>query len=435
MKKLFVLSVVLIFVSCSNSNMGTANRVSDPASFEIRPLTECVPRGGLPNFFKKLESEAPEVNIAYFGGSISCQSGYRVLSREYFSKKYPKTRINEIFAAIGGTGSDLGVYRCAHDVLRGKPDLVFVEFAVNDSGTETISIRRNMEGIVRQIWSSSPKTDIIFVYSVMESFQQNMLDGKAERSVSIMEDIADYYSIPSVNFGAGLVPLIENGTLVLKSPSEPVNSDGTISFSKDGVHPHVNTGHVLYEKALERSWPLIKVCGKACAHKLGPPMVEDCREKVETVGFEDKRIKLTGSYIKNSASDSVTAEFLQFSDDFYTLEPGCVVSFRFKGSSAAIYDLIGPQSASLDVTVDGVKRQCIRFDGYSTYHRLALLELCNNLDPELIHSVSIIVSESAPDKRDILFEDNKPDYDANKEKYAPLHYYAGCIFIAGKLVE
>ena len=35
---------------------------------------------------------------------------------------------------MGGTGSDLGVFRLQHDVLRQRPDLVFIEFAVNDAG-------------------------------------------------------------------------------------------------------------------------------------------------------------------------------------------------------------------------------------------------------------------------------------------------------------
>ena len=457
MKK-FNLLVVLAVLSCAGPRVGNIPAGFDPESFETRKMVECTPRGGLPNFFGKLESGVPEVNIAYFGGSITCQNGYRVLSREYFASRYPGTRFNEVYAAIGGTGSDLGAYRCGHDVLSGRPDLVFVEFAVNDSGTEPAVIRRNMEGIVRQIWAADSSTDIIFVYTVTESCQKNMLDDRMERSSSVMEDIADYYSIPSVNFGAGLVPLIENGTLVMKSDSKPlsrvsgselnvsaegdgtidglpVNAEGRIAFSSDGVHPFENTGHVLYERALERSWPMIMACGKVRPHKIPSPMVEGCLDKVETVSFEDGRVNVDGEWKLNTSEDPVTSPFLGFSDKFYTFEPGSEISFRFRGSSAALYDLLGPQSSALTVTVDGEERSNTRFDGYCTYHRLALMGLCSSLDPEAVHSVTVKVSGSAPDKRGILFDHNKPDYDANPAKYAPLHYFAGCIFVAGEIVR
>ena len=77
--------------------------------------------------------------------------------------------ISEINAAIGGTGSDLGVFRFKQDVLVQKPDLVFIEFAVNDGGATPEQIFRCMEGIVRQTWSALPECDICFVYTLTEA--------------------------------------------------------------------------------------------------------------------------------------------------------------------------------------------------------------------------------------------------------------------------
>ena len=163
----------------------------DPQKVDIRPLVESVPRQGLPNFYSKLAAGG-ELSIAYFGGSITAQAGYRVHSRDYFQKEYPNCRIKEIHAAIGGTGSNLGALRLEHDVLRFKPDLVFVEFAVNDSGAHPYSIRKSMEGIVRHIWRELPATDILFVYTLTAAHVKEMQEGKMQRSASVMEDIADY---------------------------------------------------------------------------------------------------------------------------------------------------------------------------------------------------------------------------------------------------
>src|SRR5689334_16018215 len=104
-----------------------------PDDIPLVEAKECTPRAGLPNFFAKLEAGA-EVRIGYLGGSITAQEGWRPKTLAHFQKTYPKAKITQINAAIGGTGSDLGVFRVRQDVLEKKPDLLFVEFAVNDGG-------------------------------------------------------------------------------------------------------------------------------------------------------------------------------------------------------------------------------------------------------------------------------------------------------------
>ena len=106
-------------------------------------------RNGLPNFFAKAMN-GDSVTVAYFGGSITAQNGWRTTSLDWFKTRFPKARFTEINAAIGGTGSDFGVFRLKDHVLKFKPDLVFVEFAVNDGNASSEKIIRSMEGIVRQ---------------------------------------------------------------------------------------------------------------------------------------------------------------------------------------------------------------------------------------------------------------------------------------------
>ena len=130
--------------------MLAAGAADDPNRFEPRTSEPYAIRGGLPNFYRKLH-DGKDVRIAYFGGSITAQNGWRVQSLDYFRKLFQNAEISQINAAIGGTGSDLGVFRLDADVLAHKPDLVFVEFAVNDAGARPLNIRRSMEGIVRQI--------------------------------------------------------------------------------------------------------------------------------------------------------------------------------------------------------------------------------------------------------------------------------------------
>ncbi|MEM6886380.1 MAG: SGNH/GDSL hydrolase family protein, partial [Verrucomicrobiota bacterium] len=95
------------------------------------PAKELALRGGLPHFFKKARSGKP-VTVAYFGGSITAHQGWRPISFKGLQEMFPESEMEMVNAAVGGTGSIVGVFRADDDLIPSKPDLVFIEFAVND---------------------------------------------------------------------------------------------------------------------------------------------------------------------------------------------------------------------------------------------------------------------------------------------------------------
>ena len=205
---------------------------------------ECRPRAGLPNFFAKAGTPGAEIKIAYFGGSITAAPGWRVKSLAHFQKTYPEAKFSEIHAAIGGTGSDLGVFRCKQDVIDKKPDLVLIEFAVNDGGASPEQIHRCMEGIVRQIWTALPSCDIGFVYTITEQLATSMYEGKFQRSASAMEKLADHYGIPTIHMAMEVCKLAKDGKLlwraqIPKTPEEKEKVGDKVVFANDSVHPHI----------------------------------------------------------------------------------------------------------------------------------------------------------------------------------------------------
>ena len=122
-------------------------------------------RNGLPNFFSKIR-KGKAIRIAYLGGSITrADNGWREQTFNWLQQEYQHTQFEQIMAAIGGTSSDFGAYRLKNHVLQYQPDLVFVEFAVNDHSKTSQQVKESVEGIVRQIWKANPKTDICFVYT------------------------------------------------------------------------------------------------------------------------------------------------------------------------------------------------------------------------------------------------------------------------------
>ena len=47
------------------------------SDFPLVPAQECRPRAGWPNFFAKAATPGADLRIAYFGGSITAQAGWR----------------------------------------------------------------------------------------------------------------------------------------------------------------------------------------------------------------------------------------------------------------------------------------------------------------------------------------------------------------------
>lgn len=73
-----------------------------------------------------------------------------------------------IKAGVGGTPSELGMIRFDRDVLRGEeqPDLVVIEFAVNDEGDETKG--DCYESLVRKVLNLPWKPAVVLLFSVLQ---------------------------------------------------------------------------------------------------------------------------------------------------------------------------------------------------------------------------------------------------------------------------
>lgn len=400
------------------------------------PAVEHRTRAGLPRFFAKAKAGG-EVRVAYFGGSITAAPGWRVKSLAWLQQRFPRASFIEINAAIGGTGSDLGAFRVGQDVIAGKPDLVFIEFAVNDGSTPPEQIMATMEGIVRQIRRANPATDICFVYTLSEPVVPDLLAGRCQRSAAAMEAVADHYGIPSVHFGVEVAKRITAGTLLFKG-TKPEPFDPAVVpmlFSTDGVHPLVETGHVLYADVLARALEAFeKLPGDRQPQPLGAALRPDHWEGATLLPIT--QAMLAGDWRRVTPDDDPQAKaFARRMPILWKAEkPGASLSLTVTvpataGVSArrvAIYDLLGPGSGVVQVKIDGgPPRKLPRLDAYCTYWRLATLSL-GDLPPGE-HRVEVTLLDEKPDKRAILFEKNRGDFDQHPEKYAPLVWYASSL--------
>ena len=393
----------------------------------VSVFSELNQRKGVPNFLEKA-LRGDSIKVAYFGGSITAQNGWRVYSLDWFKQRFPKARFSEINAAIGGTGSDFGAFRIHDQVLKFKPDLVFVEFAVNDGSTAPEKIVRSMEGIVRQIWSQNEGTDICFIYTIKEDFLQTERDGQLPTSVKIMEKVANYYGIPSINFGFEVSEMVTNKQLIFTGSANELQ--GNKVFSPDGVHPYTETGHQIYFEALKRSFEMMASGKKIQKHKLPKPL--------DLASFSNaKMIDVHQSMLsKNWVLETVNAQsmFSGFSNYLTSVgktnHTGETLTIHFKGKAIGAYDVMGPDAGRVVVEIDGIIKDTIsRFDEYCTYRRMNyfVIDHLENKD----HTVIFRVLADPFDKEAILSKrgeimKNPPDF---KENY----WYVGKILIDGEI--
>ncbi len=384
---------------------------------------ECRPRDGLPNFFAKAAKKGAEIKVAYFGGSITAQAGWRPKTLAHFQKTWPDATFSEINAAIGGTGSDLGVFRLAQDVLDKKPDLLFVEFAVNDGGAAPDQIRRCMEGIVRQTRRALPDVDIAFVYTITETLVGPLLEGKFPRAAAVMEEVADRYGIPSIHMAMEVARLAKEGKLAWKAP---LGKDGILAFANDGVHPYPETGHELYLAAVVRSLEPIRAASKARG-PLPEPLIASHYERATLIPITEATLSPGFEAVEDK----------RWAGRLPTLrrakKAGDVLSFKFKGTRCAIYDLLGPDLGQVAVSLDGAPPRIVsRFDGYSTYHRLGTLLVGSEL-ADVEHTVRIEIHPEPPDKAAILAK--RREKMDKPERFQGTSFYPGAILLVGEMVK
>lgn len=406
--------------------------------YPLAEARECRPRTGLPNFLAKASKPGASIKVAYLGGSITAQNGWRVKSLAHFRQAYPGAKFEEINAAIGGTGSDLGVFRLQQDVLSKAPDLLFVEFAVNDGGAAPESIIRCMEGIVRQTWKAYPNCDICFVYTLVEGMAPTIAAGKFPRSASAMEKVADHYGIPSIHFGLEVAKLAKAGKVLWRSPlpkteEQKREAGDKLVFAPDSVHPHESTGHQMYLEAIVRSLPPIAQASmRPEAHVLGAPLDAQNFERARLVPVSELKLS-EGLAPADMKTDAFAKGWSNRLPAMVKLtKPGQSIEFKFKGTYAAVYDIVGPAGGKVAVTLDDKPSRSVqRIDAYCTYPRLSTFLLGVGL-PDAVHTVRLELLADPIDKAAVLAK-NKNTID-KPERFAPLHFYPGAVLVVGEIV-
>ncbi len=171
-----------------------------------------------------------EITAAYIGGSITegltagADKCWARLSYEWLCDRLPEAKINFVNAGMSGTPSTLGAIRVERDVIEpyGDPDIVFIEFAVND-GQDALS-QNAYESLVRRMLSLKEDTAVVLLFTVLKNGYSC--------ETAHMKPIGEYYGLPMISVGTALNEEFESG----RTPWE--------KYSDDESHPN-EWGHVL----------------------------------------------------------------------------------------------------------------------------------------------------------------------------------------------
>lgn len=155
---------------------------SDPAYGEMleKSLLGMGRYGRLKNVLRKARA-GEDTTVAFIGGSITQGAGAIPIHEQCYAWKTfqgfcelcgrgTEENIRYVKAGVGGTSSELGMVRYDRDVCgdgKVNPDLVVVEFAVNDEGDETEG--ECFECLVRKILDSPGEPAVILLFSVFSN--------------------------------------------------------------------------------------------------------------------------------------------------------------------------------------------------------------------------------------------------------------------------
>ena len=114
-------------------------------------------------------------------------------------------------AGIGATDSQFGAARVRENLLRRLPDLVFVEFSVNDESMP--HYRETYEGLVRQIYGSSSHPAMVLLHSVYYDTGKSAAYYHAQ--------IGRHYDLPCISMQNSIYPAVAAGRL----PAEKITAD------------------------------------------------------------------------------------------------------------------------------------------------------------------------------------------------------------------
>lgn len=367
--------ILIVLAACVVLSVAAA----DPPP--VKP-TEAAKRNGIGNFISKIKPGA-ELTVGYFGASVTNGAGasseatkWRSLVHHWLETEYPETRFKHVHVVNGGTGCQLGASRLGREHLQHNPDLLFVEFSVNDGGLPYEEAVKGMEGIIRQIIRHDPTTDIVLLHTLNTGALKEYEQGVLPRTPMAFDTVAEHYGVPSINVAWVAARKLIAGEFTWEQ------------FSIDSVHP-TDLGYKVYADhiiACMTDW-----------REGAAPNPRSLPEPLRADNWEDAGMAHPSECVLSAGwrkdDPGLANRFPHFPDMMTADKPGESLKFRFNGTHLGFYHVVGPDAGTVEVFIDGASRgKHALWDQWCSYHRSAFRMIAADLPPGE-HEVEIRILE------------------------------------------
>lgn len=365
--------------------------------------------------FDRRAKAGEHLNIVFFGASLTWGANasdpnltsYRSAMARRFEATYPRAHFRFFDAAIGGTGSQLGVFRLERDVLRHKPDLVFLDFSANDDiyGQDEESLA-SYESLVRRIIleAKCPLIQVIF------PFQWNIKAGELDK----MKRLTAHYAIAK-HYDTSVGDAVQLAMRRVESGQVKIET----LWPLDGVHPG-DKGYALFADAAFAAFQAAvrekKVCHAPAQMLHASTYMNPTRARLSQLGELPAGWKAGRPNRVSAWYDSLMSRWLD--DEVVATGKGELAPLRlkFRGSIALLFGEGTPTSGKYRMILDGkpVERKNgdtvqTEFDAGATARsaggNVRYVELVGqNLDPNIEHTLEIVPLFAADVEQELRLE-------------------------------
>ena len=347
-----IITLLLTFVGCGNNDKKSdVSEGSQENAFVYNTDFDgdyFTLRNGFANSYKKLKN-SEDITIAFLGGSITYGVGasdlsksFRVLVENWLEENY-NVNVTGVNAAIPSAASAHGAYCIDTDVLPKNPDIVFIEYAINDKyarskySNEDFSV--HMETIVRKIRTIKPDCDIAFLYTTDSDISLTTpLFSQAE----VHEEVAKHYGVTTINIGYGL----RKSKGLIKGTSTPADEGRWKQFFTDACHTADN-GNKVYAEIINECL----AAGFKAAENNVKTNYDLPKQLNEELLMDAKYIRTNTISLDNmSGWQKCTTPWVYFDEYIKTDSADSEFVYTFEGTS---FGIIGPTNTEYTFSVDG----------------------------------------------------------------------------------
>lgn len=333
--------------------------------------------------------------IGFLGGSITQGSlsstpknCYAYLVYEWWKKSFPNAAFSFVNGGIGGTTSHYGGARAWKDVLCYRPDIVTVDFSVNDDANEFFE--ETYEGTLRRLLAAPSAPAVVVLNNVFYDTGKNAQD--------YHNRIADHYGIPHVSIKDTVYPDVESGKIV------------RADITPDNLHPN-DKGHRLVADEICKLLDSIKaeveeetIAGENIEGKstkteasvlLPAPLTENAYEHSRLIQIQDNEAILDGFLV-----DPIEKKGMLdiFKNGWTAAHTNDKISFEIECSCLAVQYRKSVQQPvpKAKAVIDGDEEHAVILDGNFTedWGDCLYLEPLLNHAEKKVHRIEITVTDA-----------------------------------------